>query len=111
MASTTDSVEPLFLKEADLPRQDIAHIEIVRAVARCISPQGIEGAQRIGRLWRIYLKSTTFRLQLLAKSNIVLSGKMVPLYEQNPFRTNQKSPEDKKDKLTIRGLPKSVSKK
>jgi ribA/ribD-fused uncharacterized protein len=107
--STITTVEPVFIKDADMPSSNVAHIEIVRAVTRCISNQGIEGVQRIGRLWRIYLNSIPVRLQLLTKKSIVISGKMVALYEQNPFSTNQKSPEDKKDKLTIKGLPKSVS--
>jgi hypothetical protein len=33
------TVEPLFLKEADMPSPNIAHIEIVRAMSRSISPQ------------------------------------------------------------------------
>ena len=34
---------------------------------------------------------------------------MVPLYEQNPYKTSQITPENRKDKLTIKGLPMSVS--
>jgi ribA/ribD-fused uncharacterized protein len=55
------------------------------------------------------MKHTAARLQLLAKKSLLLSGKMIPMYEQNPFKTNQKTPDDRKDKLTLRGLPFSVS--
>lgn len=109
MTRNVTTVEPLFIKECDMPSPNIAHIAIVRAISRSISPQGIEGVQRIGPLWRIYLKSTAFRVQLMTRKSIVLSGKMVALYDQNPLRTHQSSPEDRKDKLTIRGLPISVS--
>ncbi len=40
---------------------------------------------------------------------VLIRAGMVPLYEQNPFATHQRIPEDKKDKLTIKGLPLSVS--
>jgi ribA/ribD-fused uncharacterized protein len=109
MQTQLQSVEPLFIKDTDMPSQNIMHIAIVRAISRHVSPQAIDGVQRISKLWRIYLKTTPARLQLLAKKSIVLSGKLVPIYEQNPFNTNQTSPEDRKDKLTIRGLPVSLS--
>ena len=55
------------------------------------------------------MKSVQHRLTLLTMKSILILGKNIPIYEQNPFRTNQVSPEDKKDKLPIRGLPLSVS--
>lgn len=108
-STTVQGVEPLFLKNADMPTANTAHIAIVRAISRSISPQSIDGVQRIGHLWRIYFKNKAARLQLMAKKNILLSGKLIPLYEQNPFTPNQNSPDVKRDKLTIRGLPVSLS--
>lgn len=109
MAVQLTTVEPLFLKVADIPLPDLPPITIVRAISNVIEPKGIHGVQKVGRLWRIYLKSAACRIQLLARKSIVIAAKMVPMYEQNPFRTNQTSPNDKKDKLTIKGLPLSVS--
>ncbi len=39
----------------------------------------------------------------------MIQATRVPLYEQNPFLIHQRLPEEKKDKLTIKGLPLSVS--
>jgi ribA/ribD-fused uncharacterized protein len=109
ISNTLTSVEPLFIKDSDLPTRNVLHIEIVRAIARNISPQNIDGVQRIGRLWRIYLKNHPSRIQLITKKQLVFNGKVVPLYDQNPFAANLSSPEDRKDKITIRGLPNSLS--
>ena len=109
MAAQLITVEPLFIKEVDMPSADISPFNIVRAITRVISPQAVDGVQRIGRLWRLYFKSLTARLEMMSKKTVLIQGKMVPLYEQNPFKTNQRTPEDRKDKLTIKGLPLSVS--
>jgi ribA/ribD-fused uncharacterized protein len=92
-----------------MPSQDIAHYTIIKAVIRIINPHYVEGAQRIGNLWRIYIKSAASRIDLLTKRSLLIQGKLVPLYDQNPMKTKQTSPEDRKDKLTIRGLPVSLS--
>lgn len=105
----SSTVEPLFVKEDDMPSADIAPLTVVRAIVRVTSPQAVDGVQRIGRLWRIYMKSVQCRLDLLTQKSIMILGRSVSLYEQNPFKTNQASPNDQKDKLTIKGLPLSVS--
>ena len=50
------------------------------------------------------MSSLESRINLLTRKTEIIRGKEVPLYEQNPFTTNQK-----KDKLTVKGLPLSVS--
>ena len=45
----------------------------------------------------------------MTRKSLIIDGKSVALYEQNPFKINLQSPDDKKDKLTIKGLPISVS--
>ena len=105
----SSTVEPLFVKEDDMPSADIAPLTVVRAIVRVTNPQAVDDVQRIGRLWRIYMKSLQGRLDLLTQKSIMILGRSVSLYEQNPFKTNQASPNDQKDKLTIKGLPLSVS--
>ena len=109
MPRASSTVEPLFLKEDDLPSADMAPLTIVRAIVRVTSSQAVDGVQRIGRLWRVYMKSVQHRLSLPTQKSVLILGKNIFIYEQNHFRTNQVSPEDQKDKLTIRGLPLSVS--
>ena len=103
------SVEPLFIKDIDMPSDDISAYTVVRAITRVVDPDVVDGVQRIGRLWRIYFKTLQGRSDLMIRKTVVIDRKTVPLYEQNPFRTNQLTPNDQKDKLTIKGLPISVS--
>ena len=78
---------------------------------RVVKKDNVDGVQRIGQLWRIYLKTAVSRLELLARRSLLIQGSSVPLYEQNPFKTSQLSPDDIKDKLIIKNLPLSVSNK
>ena len=105
------TVEPLFIKESDMPIADLEPYTVARAIIRVVHRDTLDGVQRIGQLWRLYLKTTVSRLELLARRSILIQGLTVPLYEQNPFKTRQISPEDIKDKLTIKNLPLSVSNK
>ena len=105
------TVEPLFIKERDMPSADLPPYTVVKAIISRINPEELDGVQRVGQLWRIYLKSLHGRLHLMARKSVMMDGKSVAyiLYEQNPFKTKLLSPEDRKDKLTIKGLPISVS--
>ena len=109
MASQTSTVEPIFIRESDMPSGNLNPYAAVKALLSRVHAQYVEGVQRIGQLWRIYVSSVKIRVDLLTKRTLTINGKLVPLYEQNPFITHQKSPEDRKDKLTVRGLPLSVS--
>ena len=103
------TVEPLFMKERDMPSADLPPYTVVKAIISRISPDQLDGVQRVGQLCRIYLKSLHGRLDLMTRKSLITDGKSVALYEQNPFKINLQSPDDKKDKLTIKGLPISVS--
>ena len=109
MTDHINTVEPIFIKDTDMPSSDIAPIVVVRAVIRVVSAQSLEGVQKIGGLWRLYFNSAKSRLDLLIRKTVLINGNVVPLYEQNPYKTSQITPEDRKDKLTIKGLPMSVS--
>ena len=109
MATKVNTVEPVFIKDSDMPLSDLTPYTVVKAVIQKVSAQYVEGVQKIGSLWRIYLNSVHSRLDFISKKTVVIHGKAVPLYEQNPFKTHQKTPQERKDKLTVRGLPLSVS--
>ena len=55
------------------------------------------------------MKSAQSRIELLSQRALLFQGKRVAMYDQNPSKTNQQNPDDRKDKLTIKGLPLSVS--
>ena len=106
-----ESVPPLFLKrERDFKGQAVTDMDIYRAVTRCIQQAKLEGVQCVNNLWRIYLKDKQPRLQLCVKEAITINRQNIPVYDQNPYVTsgNQVSFQ-KKDKLTIKHLPLSIS--
>ena len=94
------TVELIFLKEEDMPKADIAHLTVVRAITLVVSLQGVDGAQT---LWRIYMKTLKYRLDLLAMKTVRILAKRVPMYDQNPYKTNQGSPEDRKTRSLSNG--------
>ena len=49
-----------------------------------IEKENIEGAQRIGGLWRVYLKDETARVKLLCQG-ITLRGQQVELKREKPL--------------------------
>ena len=79
------SVEPLFIKDIDMPSDDVSPYTVVRAITRVVDPDVVDGVQRIGRLWRIYFKTLQGRSDLMIRKTVVIDRKTVPLYEQNPF--------------------------
>ena len=90
------------MKESDMPSVDLNPYVIVKALLPTVQAQYVEGVQRIGQLWRIYVNSVNIRVNLLTRGNLVINGKMVPLYEQNPFTTHQRNPQNRKNKLTVK---------
>ena len=103
MAEQENTVEPVFFNNADIPDPSISTITVVKAVSRIIDAQYLEGVQKFNHLWRIYFKTLGSREQFLAQKTVLLKGKMVSHHEQ--------SPEQRTEKLTIKGLPLSVGNK
>ena len=102
MMEHENTVEPVFLKDTDMPA-GITPLTVIRAVTEVISPQNLEGVQKFMRLWRIYFKTLQSREGFLAHETMLISEKAVPLHNQRP--------EEKTYKLTIKGLPLSVQNK
>ena len=48
-------------------------------------------------------------MQLFTKQALLLDGKLVTLYEQNPYISRQDDPRNANDKLTMKNVPLSVS--
>ena len=108
-----DSIPPLFLREKDLTRK-LSAFELCSCITRMISPAKLEGVQQIGGLWRIYIKDKATKLELFCRKTVLIDGKHVPLYDQNPtlYHHNTVGMQHLpvlNDKLTIRNLPLSVS--
>lgn len=87
-----ESVPPLFCKDADVGDRSVTPMQICNAITRVIGASNLEGVQKINNLWRLYVKERAARLELYIKKTLVINGKPVPLYDQNPFVTHQLNP-------------------
>lgn len=120
MADELTTAPPVFLRNQDIvdgdtrssPQAGPTPYEVCVTVSRIIGPGTVEGAQSPDSqrgCWRIYMKSPHSRVQLLARREIRLGGKCIPLYDTNPSASGQNSPDDLREKITIKYLPLSVS--
>lgn len=77
--------EPVFLKCTDIPSEENQSTAELCKLAENISGyKTIEGAQRIGGLWRIYPQTREARAVLLV-SGLKIQGVSVPVHNKNPY--------------------------
>ena len=88
MSESDRRIEPLFFKNADVEQEEgnyLTTLEICEAVAEVVDNVTlIDGAQRIGGLWRIYFLDSEARAQVLV-TGISLRGIQINLKERNTF--------------------------
>ena len=111
---TSIRVEPVFFKSADVPQENNnwlntweicdACSSVVKKINEEKKKECVEGAQRIGGAWRIYLTDETARVMLLSEG-ITLRGQQVELKEQNPFRIAPEFDMYETTRLFIRNVP------
>ncbi len=102
--SVLNDIEPLYIKNNDLPSKDLKPIDICYAAANKIGVGKIDGAQRIRNIWRLYLKDKRARAELFTKQTIVIDGRVVQLYDRNPI-SNIKFNNKPSEKITVRDIP------
>ena len=112
---TLNAVKPVFVKSRDLPSKLGSNhayrvCEMCRACERVGGPQSMEGAQRIGGLWRLYPSNHPTRALLLTEG-ITLHGCHVNLMDTNPFLMRDTGVEIESTRLTIGDIPLSYSNK
>ena len=108
--SNTAKVLPLFLKHSDM-EEDVAPFTVCQAIARMVGETKLVGVQRINNLWWILVSDNDARLRLYTRQNILIEGKEVHLYDENPYTLNDgiRNIQGKKaDKLTIKGVPMDI---
>ena len=108
---TLNIVEPVFVKINNLPPScdDITIPELCISCEEVSGHKTMEGAQRIGGLWRLYPNTTEARSKLLV-SGLKLNGIAVPLYNRNPFlMRDSEDTEIPSTRVTISKIPLSYS--
>ena len=119
MASEDDRTMPVFIVNNELPAFDkkpFTTAELCAAAEIVCGFNSIDGAQRIGSLWRIYPHKKESRAKLLVQG-LTLRGIQVRTKGQNPFlvkqslngQHNEHSQEIPATKLTIGNVPLSFS--
>jgi ribA/ribD-fused uncharacterized protein len=101
-----NDTQPIFIKDMDWP-SPMTNFSVCMAVTNEIDSSELIGAQKIGGLWRIYLKSETALKKLLL--GLDYQDHKIPVYRHNPLRTGANSPDDQLIRITLKDLPLSVS--
>ena len=99
----------LFLKVADVTTPDNPYVnglELIYAIEKATGRGTIEGAQRMGNLFRIYIKNESARNKLSIEG-FIFHGHQVTLFTRNPFSVKDQSPETVR--IIIGGVPLSVA--
>lgn len=102
-------IKPLYIKNRDIQidsKNKITDFELYEAVKAKVG-DNITCIQLDRDLWRVYLKSTESRSEILMQG-FELRHISVQVYNSNPYSTGAKEPNDEVLKMTICGLPLSV---
>ena len=98
------NVPPVFFKARDVVDFRILHeFEVYASVKDKVGLENVLGCQRIGRLWRIYVKSTECRTKLLT-NKLTIRDQLIDIFNENPFRSGIVSPDEKVIKITIKDI-------
>ena len=121
----TYAVLVLYVKHTEACKQGMTleAIDMIEAVCRVVNGRNggnsgkVLGAQRLNNLWLLYLHDEMTRLDVYTKGELMLHGRRVTIYDQNPYTTyvsenehdNEKRDRPQNDKITIKNLPLFVS--
>lgn len=86
--NNANKVEPVFFLNNEVYEEAgkwLDTLEVCLAVCEVVSDENcVEGAQRIGGLWRVYITNLEARIQLLS-TGINIRGCQITLKDKNPF--------------------------
>ena len=104
-------VPPVFFKAQDVNDfRSLNEFEVYTCVKEAIGENNVTGCQRIGGLWRVYVKTTQCRIKLIA-NKLTIRNQLVGIFNDNPFRSGVQSSDDKVTKITIKDIPLSQDNK
>ena len=67
------TMESIFIRNGDMPEEDTAPITVCEAFSNSFGATTLEGIQRIGGLWRIYMNNKTESLDIGTKQTVVIN--------------------------------------
>ena len=106
-----NGVTPLFLKDSELKLandgQRVKNYDILDYIEESVGKGKTHGIQRIGGVWRIYMKKEEDKIELRTKG-ITVGNRLIRFFSENPFATHSETPDDKRIKVKIHGYPMSA---
>ena len=78
--------KPVFIKDREVPLSKdnfVTSQEMYKAVVNSISATKVQGIQKIGGLWRLYISDRTSRLNLIT-SGLNIRNSCVNVFDLNP---------------------------
>ena len=101
-------VLPVFIRDHHIlysERSALSPYKLCKAVASCITVEEIEGCQKIGALWRIYLKTEEATCRIKTLEGITIGNQLVTVHSTNPFVTRNSDPQRSTIKITVKDIP------
>jgi ribA/ribD-fused uncharacterized protein len=86
-----DIVPPLYFLHNSVSQrgQNITEYDVCMAAAHAVKREDVQGSQKIGNLWRVYVKTNESRVQLAVKG-IDIFQQHVSLSTENPYSSNSR---------------------
>ena len=112
MDETLLNINPVYFfhKEAmpEIVRNEneLSSFEVCMSIANIIDESLIEGPQKVGGLWKIYLCDPEARAVLLS-NGLSIRHRSINLYDENPYSMKRRY-EGQTEKVTIQDLPLSI---
>ena len=98
------SVPPVFFKHIGVEERTLSTYEVCYAAERESGENSIEGSQRIGACYRLYVKDKRTRVRLLS-TGLEVRGQRVELLPTNPFLVRDGDAEVELTRLYISNVP------
>ena len=100
--------KPIFVRHSDIPNASNnmpTGEEMFLNLAKITDVSNISGIQKIGGLWRVYLKEKESRITVISEG-LKMRGVKVPVFDTNPFL---KSGNENVWRVTVKDIPLSVA--
>ena len=108
----SSEISPVYFlhRNLGLSRDDqVSGYDVIKEIRSVVSEEAIEGIQRIGGLWRLYITSQDDRIKLLAQG-FGYKGLSVTVTSENPFLVDSTSKKDAPTgtKVLIMNIPLNI---
>ena len=106
-------VNHLYIRHSDLGlalNEKLEDYQLCDEIVKVIDKADLQGAQRVGKFWRIFIYTDKARA-VLYTNHFEFNGKTVHVHERNPFLCNnpRDQPDKPRTKVMIHNLPLTIN--